>query len=158
MFFFQFLFPSYCHSIGHRVVSIVSDDRNQSSFVFFLSSLRVVVSMRQRCLQCWQVLFLPLFFYTYSRSTSSLGCNSLYIVNRFLVLLSICLSSYLVHFRKGPEYLTGDSAQVFIPLIRFLLDSFILCSFLVLLRYSFWILSFFPICLMMSAFKMPKYL
>ena len=27
----------------------------------FVYSLRVVVSMRQRCLQCWQVLFLPLF-------------------------------------------------------------------------------------------------
>ena len=27
----------------------------------FLCSLRVVVSMRQRCLQCWQVLFLHLF-------------------------------------------------------------------------------------------------
>ena len=28
----------------------------------FLCSLRAVVSMRQRCLRCWQVLFLPLFY------------------------------------------------------------------------------------------------
>ena len=41
----------------------------------------------------------------------------------FLVLWSICLSSSLVHFRKGPEYLTRGTAQVFIPLIRFLLES-----------------------------------
>ena len=35
LFFFPFLFPSFCHSIIYRVVSIVSDGRNQSSFVFF---------------------------------------------------------------------------------------------------------------------------
>ena len=54
----------------------------------------------------------------------------------FLVLWSICLSSSLVHFRKGPEYLTRCTAQVVIPLIRFLLDSFVSSSFLDL-RYSF---------------------
>ena len=31
LIFFLFLFPSFCHS----VVSIVSDGRNQSSFMFF---------------------------------------------------------------------------------------------------------------------------
>ena len=60
----------------------------------------------------------------------------------FLVLWSICLSSSLVHLREGPEYLTSGIAQVFISLIRFLLLSFISSSFLVLLRYSFWIFSF----------------
>ena len=35
LFLFPFLFPSYCHSGVHRVVSIVSDGCNQSSFVFF---------------------------------------------------------------------------------------------------------------------------
>ena len=35
LFFFRFLFPSFCHSVIYRVVSIVSDDRNQSSFVLF---------------------------------------------------------------------------------------------------------------------------
>ena len=30
-FSFLFLFPSYCHSVIYHVVSIVSDDRNQSS-------------------------------------------------------------------------------------------------------------------------------
>ena len=41
------------------------------------------------------------------------------------------------HFKNSPEYLTSWTAQVFIPLIRFLLYSFVSSCFLVLLRYSF---------------------
>ena len=115
----------------------------------FLCSLRVVVSMRQRCLRCWHVLFLPLFLIHIVFHTSSLGCNALCMVICFLVLWSIC-------FWKGPEYLTRGTTQVFIPLIRFVLHSFVSSSFLVLLRYSFWILSFISICLVVSASKMPK--
>ena len=59
----------------------------------------------------------PCFLDTYSLSTSSLGCNALCMVISFRVLWSICLSSSRVHFRKGPEYLTSGTAQVFIPLI-----------------------------------------
>ena len=98
----------------------------------------------------------PSFLDTYSLSTSSLGCNALCMVISFLVLLSICSS--LVHLRKGPEYLTRGTAQVFIPLMRFLLESFVSSSFRVLLRYSFRIVSFIFTCLMVSASKMPKYL
>ena len=79
----------------------------------------------------------PSFRDTYSPSTSSLGCNALCMVISFLVLWSICLSSSLFHLRNCPEYLMRSTAQVFIPLIRFLLLSFVLISFLVLLRYSF---------------------
>ena len=43
----------------------------------------------------------------------------------FFVLWSICLSSSPVHFKKGPEYLTRGTAQVFILLVGFLLDSFV---------------------------------
>ena len=53
----------------------------------------------------------PSFLDIYSMSTSSLGCYALCMVMRFLVLSSICLSSSLVHFRKGPEYLTRGTAQ-----------------------------------------------
>ena len=56
----------------------------------------------------------------------------------FLVIWSICLSSSLVHFKNGPEYLKRCIAQVFIPLIRFRFDSLVSSCFLVLLRYSFW--------------------
>ena len=43
--FFLFLFPSYCHSVVYRVISIVSNGRNQSSFVFFY----VVFELLYRC-------------------------------------------------------------------------------------------------------------
>ena len=124
---------------------------------YFVYSLQVVVSMRQRCLPCWQTLFLPLFL-KHSLWTSSQGCNTLCIVISFLFLWSIYLSSSLVHLRKGPEYLTSGTAEVFIPLIKFRPENFVSSSFLVLLRYYFWILSFISTCLMVSASKMPKYL
>ena len=88
----------------------------------------------------------PSFLGTYRLSMSSLGCNALCMVISFLVLWSICLSSSLVHLRKGPEYLTRSTAQVFISLIRFMLWSFVSSIFLVLLRYSFWILFFISTC------------
>ena len=99
----------------------------------------------------------PSFLGTYSLSTSSLGCNALCMVISFLVFWSICLSSSLVYLRKSPEYLTSGTAQVFIPLIRFLSESFVSSSFLVLLRYSFRIWFFISSCSMVSASKNPKY-
>ena len=92
------------------------------------------------------------FLDTYSRSTSSLRCYVLCMVISFLVLWSICLSSSLVPLRKGPEYLTRGTAQLFIPLIRFLSESFVSSNFRVLLRYPFWILSFICTCLMVTRF------
>ena len=100
----------------------------------------------------------PSFFGTYSLSTSSQGCNAFFIVISFLLLWSICLSSFLVYLRKGPEYLTRGTDLVFIHLIRYLLLSFVSSSFLFLLRYSFKILFFISTCLMVSAFKILKYL
>ena len=44
-----------------------------------------------------------------------------------LVLWSICLSSTLVHFKNGPEYLTRETAKVFISLTRLL--SFVSINF-----------------------------
>ena len=84
----------------------------------------------------------PSFLGTYSLSTSSLGCNAFFMGISFLVHWSICLSSSLVHFKNGPEYLTRGTAQVFIPLTRFLLWNFVSNNFLALLRYSFLIFFF----------------
>ena len=128
LFSFPFLFPSFCHSVIYRVVSIVSDSCNQFFFVLFYAS---TLSSMLAC------PLLPFFFDTYSLSTSSLGCNALCMVISFLVRLCICLSSSLVHFRKGPEYLTRSTAQLFTPLIRFLLESFVSSSFLVLFEFCF---------------------
>ena len=83
------------------------------------------------------------FLDKYNLSTSSLRCNALCMVISFLVLCSICLSSSLVHFRKG-------TTQLFIPLIGFLPESFVSSSFLVLLKYSFWIIIIIIIILFTS--------
>ena len=55
-------------------------------------------------------------------------------------------------------YLTRGNAQIFIPLMRFLLQSLFLRSFLVHLKYSFLIFSFIFTYLMQSAFSIPSYL
>ena len=81
----------------------------------------------------------PPFLGTYS--LLSLGCNTSCMVISFLVLWSICSTSSLVLFKNGHEYLTRRTAQVFIPLIRFLQNSFILSNYQVL-KYSFLIFSF----------------
>ena len=141
LFSFTFLFPSYCHSVVHRVLSIFSGVCNESSVVF----LYIVFESLYRCVN---TVFnggkssSPSFLETYSLSTSSLGCKALCIVISFLVLWSLCVNLSQVHLRKGLEYLTSSTAQVFIPLIRFWLLSFVSSSFLVLQRYSFWIFFF----------------
>ena len=91
-------------------------------------------------------------------STSSLRCNALCIVFSFLVLWIISLISSLVHFKNGPKYLMREAAQVFIPLIRIWLYSFVSSSFNVLLRYSFLIFSFISTYLLVSASNIPRYL
>ena len=62
----------------------------------------------------------PSFLDAFSLSTSSLAYKALCIVISFLVLVSICLSSSLVHFKNGLENLTSGTAHVFVPFIRFL--------------------------------------
>ena len=63
----------------------------------FLCNLRVFVSMHRHYLQCWRILFLLFFLDTYRLSSSSLWCKVLCIVMSFLVLWSICWSSFLAH-------------------------------------------------------------
>ena len=87
--------------------------------------------------------FPPSFRDTFTLSISSQGCKVLCIFISFLVVRSICWSSSLVHLRNGPVYLPGRTAQVFIPLMRFLLNNCGSNSFLVLLRYSFFFSSLF---------------
>ena len=124
--------------------------------LFFMLSLgrRIVVST------LFSMLVSPLssFFDAYSLSMSFNKCKALCIIISFLVLWSICWSSSLVHFKNGPEDHTRRTAQVFIPLMRFLPYSLASCSFPVLLGYSFKILSFLPACLMVSASNIPEYL
>ena len=53
-----------------------------------------------------------------------------HIILNFLVLWSICLSSFQVNqFKNDPAYLTRETTYVFIPLMRFLLQKLVSRSF-----------------------------
>ena len=122
----------------------------------FLCSLRVVVLMRQRCLQCWRILFVPfLISIVCPRHLLNVMSYAWSLVFSFIGQFAKVFS--LVHFIKDPEYLTRSTAQVFIPLIRFLQHRFVSSSFLVLLRYSFLFFSSICTCLIGSVSKIPKY-
>ena len=90
---------------------------------------------------------------TCSLSLSHLGCKALCIVISFLVLLSVCLSSSLIYFKNCPEYPISGTAQLFIPLMRFLLQSLVSRCFLVLLKYFF--LFFFLSSLLVGRCSLP---
>ena len=100
--------------------------------------------------------FLPPFFLTHSL------CHLFYIkvlciINNFLVLCTICLTSYLVHFKNGPEYLImGNWSDIYtseeISASEFGLGKFS-CSFEVLLPYFFLFLWSTPSLLFLVSLK-----
>ena len=71
---------------------------------------------------CW-VIFLS-FFLTHNLSISRLGYKAFYLVINFPYFPSICLCSFPIHFKNGPEYHMRGNARMFFSLIRFLLRSF----------------------------------
>ena len=50
----------------------------------------------------------------------------------FLVLYSICLNSFLVHFKNGPEYHTRGTTEVFILLMRFHLCNLVMSIIIII--------------------------
>ena len=94
--------------------------------------------------------FAPQFLDTYS-----LGCNAFCMVISFLVVWSICLSYFLVHFKKSSRI----SNNRYSPGIYYFdkVSVTVTRSFPVLLKYFFLTFSFISTCLVMSAPKMPKY-
>ena len=56
--------------------------------------------------------------------------------------LFICWMTFLVNFKNGSESLTRKTAQVCIPLMRFLLQSLVLKCFILLLYFCYTILLF----------------
>ena len=95
---------------------------------------------------------------SFSYSLSSLEYKALSTIISSLSLWYICLISFFVHFQNDPGYHTRGNAQLFIPLIRFQLQSLVSTSFLVLLRYTFLTFSKISTCLMMFAFNILEYL
>ena len=85
-------------------------------------------------------------------------CNTLCMDISFLLFWFICLCYSLVYFKKNPEYLTRSTAQVFIPLIMFLLDSFVLSSFLVSFSPSVRILSCFASSIPSVRCRLPLFI
>ena len=79
---------------------------------------------------------LPPFLNRYCLSVSPLGCKVLCIIIHFLVLWSICLSLSILIMVLS--IFQGGSAQVIIPLMKFLLQTLISRSFLNHLRNSFY--------------------
>ena len=127
LFFFSFLFSDLfvlliLLSVSFLVVVI-------SLLPRFLRSLLVIVLMLSWIL----VSPLPPFLNIYSLPTSSLECKALF--PRPLVKVFLLSNS--------PEYLTRGTAQVFVPLIRFLQCSLVSRSFRVLQRYSFYLFMYF---------------
>ena len=84
----------------------------------------------------------------YNLSMSSLRCKALCIIISFLILLLMFLSFSFLHFKKG---------QVFISLIKFLLQNLVSSSFFVLRKYSFLDFSFLFVWLIVSASHIPIY-
>ena len=77
-----------------------------------------------------------------------------------LVLWSICLSSTVVHFKNCPKYHIRETTQAFNPLMRFLLQSLVSRSFLLLwgtffLFFSFQVVRCFPLPIFLSTCNFP---
>ena len=148
-FSFSFFFSGYFYSVDACFVCIVSGRCNQSSFLYvvFESLYRYINAILNGSKSPSS------FFSWYIQSVSSLGCRVLRIVMSFLVFWSICWSSSLIHFKNSPEYLTRGTAQVFISLLRLLLCSLVLSSFLVfwgILLLNFFHLHMFIIIIIIS--------
>ena len=61
----------------------------------------------------------PSFFSWHIQAMLFLGCMALCIVISFLVIWSICWSSFLLTFKNSPEPITSRAVKVFILLMRF---------------------------------------
>ena len=124
---------------GISVLPALHDDDDETNLPqrFFMQSLSRSIDVST--LSSMLASLLPSFLDTYSLSPSSMRCKALCIVLCSLVLRFICWSSP-VYFKNVPEYLTRRTAQDFIPLMRYLLWSLALSSFLVLQTYSLLIL------------------
>ena len=120
LFLFAFLF-SICYSVVHCAVCAVSGRFDKPS-IFFMKHSSLCIDKYT----LYSMLANPLspsILDTYSQSMWSFGYKTLCIVISFLLLWFICLGFSRVHFKNSPEYLTRGTAQLFIPLMQFLLQN-----------------------------------
>ena len=147
--FFTILFPSYFCSVDLYVVCIVSGYCNLSFFSLFYVVFESSYWSIDAIFNASELSFSFFFLDTYSLSTSFLGCMAFCILLSFLVLWSVCWSSSFFHFKNDSGHLTRRKAQVFIPLMRILLQILVSRSFLVR-QGLFFIFHFISTCLMVS--------
>ena len=139
LFFPRFLFISFCcFSVSSYFANAVTGCYNLTFFTLF----NVVHNSLY-----WYIntifnvhLFFLYFLGQYRLPMSSLGCKALCIVIIFFLSFGPFFVFSPYSFKNGPKYLTD---QVFVPLIRFLLQSLVSRNFLVLLSYPFIISSNF---------------
>ena len=111
-FFFPFLFN--CFTFVDFLMLLLSSITPAKSITFHF----LVYSLRPRVLhqlnpQCRRILFCLWYNNLYP-----LWSVSLFIVIDFLVLGSIRLRSFLVHFKNDQEYLIRWTAQLFLPWLQ----------------------------------------
>ena len=99
----------------------------------------------------------PYFLGIYNLSTSDLGYNAPYMVNNFLVFLSVACSSLFLQLTNAAEYLNRDAAQLLTPQTKFPPFSFDFKTFLNLLICSLETFNFIFSSKNLSASKIPKY-
>ena len=153
-FFFPFLFSSlfffvfvlfFCFFVFLFVLMLpVLLPATVVSLCSFLCISRVFVLIHQRNLQCWWDYY---FFDTYNLLFHLLNVRLCVVL---LILFSFGINLRIIDFKNGLEYLTRLSTQMFILWMRFLQQGLVFRSFLVLLRYSFFIL--FYLCLFGARF------
>ena len=151
---FPFLFPSFLSFSYLSCCSVVSDGRNQSSFVFFY----VVFESLYGCVNAVFDAASPLptsFLGTYSLFTSSLGCNALCMVISSLVHLSKFISGPIEKWSRISNEVYSPSIYSFdkVYTIEVCLEKFSISP-----EISFWILFFVSTFSMVSASKILKYL
>ena len=133
-FFSHFCFQVFV--IVSYAISTIISCHNLSFFGFLMYSSNPCIDASMQS-SLMSSLLPSIFLNSYNLSISFLGFKNLGLVINFLVLWFICLSSPLLNFKNSPEYFSSRTAQVFIPLMRFLPQSLVSGSFLARLRYSF---------------------
>ena len=131
--FFPFLFPSYYCSVDLYIFSAPTGRYNKSSFALF----NVVFESLRWCIRA---------IFNAGESTSAFfSCHIKSIISLFKGFVHRDYLSYpQVHllkfflrlFQEWSRVFYKETAQVFIPLIRFILHNLVSRSFLVRLRYS----------------------
>ena len=121
LFFFPFLLPSFCHSVVYRVVSIVSDGRNQSSFVFFYVVFESLYGCINVVFDAGKSSSPPLFLVRIvcpHRLWDVMPCACeyiyIYIYIYICVCVCVCLNTYIYIYLNYPVSVQGQCVWIIV--------------------------------------------